>query len=242
MRYYAIGDIHGQLEQLRAAHARIEADRQACGDDTALTIHLGDLVDRGPDSRGVIEYLLNGIENGAPWIVVKGNHDQIFEDALNLDQTPPFSFSAWTGPNMGGSETAGSYGVRFGAFSMGDRPRRKLAAAVPPDHLAFIQGLPAYHKTPEVIFVHAGIRPGLPLSEQIEHDLLWIRGEFLNDTRDHGKLIVHGHTPVDEATHYGNRVNLDTGAGFGSPLTAAVIEGRKVWVLDEDGRRALEPR
>ena len=87
MRYYAIGDIHGQLEQLRAAHARIEEDRQACGDDTALTIHLGDLVDRGPDSRGVIEYLLNGIENGAPWIVVKGNHDQIFEDTLNLDQT-----------------------------------------------------------------------------------------------------------------------------------------------------------
>lgn len=242
MRYYSIGDIHGQLGMLKDAHERIAADRAACGDAVAPVVHLGDLVDRGPDSRGVIDFLMDGISRDEPWIVLKGNHDRIFETVLDVSEKPAWSFSAWTSSNMGGSETAASYGVSFGPFTMGERAREKLSAEVPDTHKSFLADLPLFYETDSHIFVHAGIRPGLPLSDQIEEDLLWIRREFHNDTRDHGKLIVHGHTPVDEAMHYGNRVNLDTGAGFGYPITVAVLEGSDVWILEELGRRPLKPQ
>ncbi len=241
MRLYVIGDIHGQLDMLEAAHERIEADRARCGDTTAPVIHLGDLVDRGPRSAEVVAFLMKGIADDRPWIVIKGNHDKIFESHITPDMLPEMSFGAWFSSSMGGGETAASYGVDPSFWVSGERARRKLAEAVPADHKAFLAGLPIYHETDEHLFVHAGIRPGLRLSEQLEQDLMWIRSDFLNDTRDHGRLVVHGHTPVDEPTHYGNRVNLDTGAGYGRPLTAAVFEGRDCFVLEQDGRRALEP-
>ena len=142
---------------------------------------------------------------------------------------------------MGGGETTASYDVEPGFWASGERTRRKLSQAVPDAHKAFLAGLPIYHETPRHLFVHAGIRPGLDLSEQVEQDMLWIRDDFLNDPRDHGRLVVHGHTPVDTATHYGNRVNLDTGAGYGHPLTTAVFEDLDCFVLDPDGRRPLKP-
>ncbi|MEM1064808.1 MAG: metallophosphoesterase family protein [Pseudomonadota bacterium] len=243
MRSYAIGDIHGQLEALRAAHGRIAEDRARSGDDTAPVVHLGDLVDRGPDSAGVIDYLVKGQAGGAPWIVLMGNHDQIFRAVLRAGvgqgDLPDFA-RAWTSAGMGGLETLSSYGVRPGFLSRPAQIARDAAAAVPPGHRAFLEGLPLFHETEGEIFVHAGLRPGLPLYDQIEEDLLWIRGEFLNDIRDHGRLVVHGHTPVEEPMHCGNRVNLDTGAGFGRPLTAAVIEDGAVFVLTNEGRVPLE--
>lgn len=245
MRIYAIGDIHGQRAMLESAHQRIETDRALTGDRDAPVIHLGDLVDRGPDSRGVIQFLVDGTARGKPWIVLKGNHDQAFAAQLGIGGGLDVSYHAWAADSMGGAATARSYGVEhdflFGWPTEG-KARRQLRAAVPDDHKRFLEELPLTYETDELLFVHAGIRPGLALSEQLEDDLLWIRREFLADRRDHGKLIVHGHTPVDMPMHCGNRVNLDTGAGYGHPLTAAVFEDRKAWVLDPfEGRVPLSP-
>jgi serine/threonine protein phosphatase 1 len=236
MRFYAIGDIHGQLSMLEAAHARIARDREETGDGNAPVVHLGDLVDRGPDSRGVIDFLIEGIAGGAPWIVLKGNHDAMLLDLLS---GPVETAESYLGPRIGGIETLASYGVRMGTF----RSRRAIVedakAAVPESHRRFLSGLPLLHAGADVLFVHAGIRPGVPITLQDASDLLWIRDEFLIDERDHGTLIVHGHTPVELPEHRANRVNLDTGAGFGRRLTAAVFEGRDCWILGERGRERL---
>ncbi|NNF23672.1 MAG: serine/threonine protein phosphatase [Rhodobacteraceae bacterium] len=244
MRIYAIGDIHGQYEMLLEAHDRIEADRVRTGDRDALVVHLGDLTDRGPDSNAVIAHLIEGIEAGEPWAVIRGNHDKMFTDFLRsasyADQRLRIGLD-WLNTHLGGATTLASYGVDQGLFRRKSRIQADAAEAVPEKHIAFLESLPLYYETPDLVFVHAGIRPGLPLRDQIEEDLIWIRDEFLYDTRDHGKLIVHGHTPVERPMHCGNRVNLDTGAGFGRALTAAVFEDRRVWILGAGGRTPLEP-
>jgi serine/threonine protein phosphatase 1 len=238
MRYYAIGDIHGQLAMLEAAHARIARDREETGDPAAPVVHLGDLVDRGPDSRGVIDFLIEGIAGGAPWIVLRGNHDAMLLDFLNGAGD---SAETYLGPRVGGTETVASYGVRTGTF----RSRRAIVedakASLPDCHRRFLSRLPTLHAAPGLLFVHAGIRPGVPITLQVPADLLWIRGDFLESSRNHGALVVHGHTPVEMPEHRGNRVNLDTGAGFGRRLTAAVFEGTEVWVLGDAGREKLKP-
>ena len=245
MRIYVIGDVHGQLDMLRAAHERIEADRTARRDRMAPVLHLGDYVDRGPDSRGVIDFLIDGKLRGKRWIFLRGNHDRIFQGFLaDHDYRDPVLRAdlSWVSPNMGGSQTLASYGVhvrRIGSI----RPAWDAAQhSVPPSHVEFLRDLKLYHETRDLIFVHAGLRPGIPLAEQTEDDLIWIRGPFLDDGSDHGKLVVHGHTPVETPEHWGNRVALDTGAGYGRPLTAAVFEGRNCFVLTENGRVPLEPR
>jgi serine/threonine protein phosphatase 1 len=244
MRTYAIGDVHGRLDLLRAAHDRIAADRARVGDAGAPVVHVGDLVDRGPDSAGVIDFLLAGIGAGAPWLVLKGNHDRMFERFLDDPDAAEPGLRAdlsWLHPRIGGAATLAAYGVRAPA----DRPMRRVhadaVAAVPAAHREFLAGLPLLAQRGEAVFVHAGIRPGLPLEAQAETDLLWIRGGFLDDTRDHGVLVVHGHTAIDRATHHGNRVNLDSGAAYGGPLSAVAIEGRAVWLLTDAGRVPLRP-
>lgn len=243
MRFYAIGDIHGQLGKLDDAHREIARDRERTGDGAAEVIHLGDLVDRGPDSRGVIQYLMDGIARGEPWRVLKGNHDRMFSDFVREAREDPRLFSGlhYLHASIGGAATLQSYGVVRGLLSR----RRDLATAateaVPEAHLDFIDGLPLFIRAEELLFVHAGIRPGVALEDQEEEDLIWIREGFLDDDTDHGHLVVHGHTPVDEVTHYGNRVALDTGAGFGGPVTAVVFEGREAWVLSNGERQALSP-
>lgn len=241
---YAIGDIHGHIDLLRAAHDRITADRAAHGTGDAPVIHLGDLVDRGPDCRGVVQYLIDGMAQGAPWQVLKGNHDRMFtgfiRDIHHHDEGLRSELS-WLHPRLGGAATLASYGVR----SPADRPlapvHAEAVAAVPQAHLDFIDSRPVWLQRGEVVFVHAGIRPGVPMAEQAETDLVWIRAGFLDDPRDHGFLVVHGHTALDHATHYGNRVNIDSSAAYGGPLTAIVIEGRDVFVLTDQGRVALKP-
>jgi len=239
MRTYAIGDIHGYLDQLEIAHRLIAADRERTGDRYAPVIHIGDLVDRGPDSRGVIDHLRNGILRGEPWIVLKGNHDRMFIGfLLDPDDYDPGLRSPlhWTHPRIGGAETLKSYGVAAAGEGPVHDVHETALDAIPADHAAFVNGLRIAHLRGDTLFVHAGIRPGVPIADQSEDDLLWIRDEFLNDNRDHGILVVHGHTPVSEVTHYGNRVNIDTGAGYGKDIAVIVIEEGRIWRLTEAGR------
>jgi serine/threonine protein phosphatase 1 len=242
IRTYAIGDIHGALDKLCAAHALIAADMGLHG--PAPVVHLGDLVDRGRNSRGVIDFLMDGLAAGRDWVVLKGNHDRMFAGFLRAAEwhdprlRPDLS---WLHPRLGGAATLESYGVR----SPADRPviavQTEAANLVPQRHRDFLDGLPLILRRGPAAFVHAGVRPGIALDSQIEDDLTWIREPFLSDPRDHGALIVHGHTVVDRAAHYGNRVNIDTGAGYGGPLTAIVVEDRQVFLLTDAGRVPLQP-
>lgn len=244
MRVYAIGDIHGQLDMLCAAHARIAADREICGDASAPVVHLGDYCDRGPDTAGVIRFLIDGAKAGNPWRTVLGNHDRLFRNFLRDPRTVDARLRSdytWLTPNMGGRETLRSYGVDDRVPSSVDDLYRDAMSRVPAAHIGFLDRLETNIELGELVFVHAGIRPGVPMRDQSEDDLIWIRNEFLYDASDHGKLIVHGHTPVEAPMHCGNRVNLDTGAGYFRPLTAAVFEDGDCWVLTDGGRVRLTP-
>jgi serine/threonine protein phosphatase 1 len=240
MHLYAIGDIHGHLGLLKAAHDLIADDIARHGPGPA--IHVGDLVDRGPDSRGVIDFLIEGLGQGRDWVVLKGNHDRMFTRFLANPWEPEPGLRAefnWLHPRLGGGDTLRSYGVA----NAGDRPVDKVhaqaTAAVPANHLAFLAGCPTLYRAEDCAFVHAGIRPGVALEDQTETDLVWIRDPFLMETASHGPLIVHGHTAIDAATHYGNRLNLDSGAAYGGPLSAVVIEGREAALLTPQGRQRV---
>ena len=239
MLTYAIGDIHGHLAKLEDLHGQIAADRVAHGAAGAPVIHVGDLVDRGPDSRGVIDFLLDGEARGENWIFLKGNHDRMFrgflDDPDHHDRRLRTDLS-WLHDRLGGAETLASYGVRDAGARLLQDLQAEAREAVPAPHVAFLDRLQPYSLWGEVLFVHAGIRPGIDLRAQTEDDLLWIRREFLEDTRDHGALVVHGHTPVEAVTHYGNRLNIDTGAGYGDALSAVAIDGAEVWQLTPRGR------
>lgn len=240
MHLYAIGDIHGHLGLLKAAHDLIADDMARHG--TGRVIHVGDLVDRGPDSRGVIDHLMQGQARGEDWVVLKGNHDRMFTRFLNDPDEPEpglRSEFSWLHPRLGGAATLASYGVAKAA----DRPVPKVhadaLAAVPQTHRDYLATLPTLHQAGEAVFVHAGLRPGVPLDLQTETDLVWIRDAFLIEVESFGPLVVHGHTAIDHATHYGNRINLDSGAAYGGPLSAVVIEGREAALLTPQGRRKL---
>ena len=234
---YAIGDIHGHLDLLKRAHDLIRADQALYG--AGPVVHVGDLVDRGPDSRGVVDHLASGVAAGEDWVVLKGNHDRLFTRFLDDPAWHDPGLRPEMGylhPKIGGGATLGSYGIRAAA----DRPLKPVhaeaVATVPARHRAFLNSRPTMFRWGEAVFVHAGVRPGVALDAQTEQDLIWIRAAFLTDPRDHGALIVHGHTSVPQATQYGNRLNIDSGAAYGGPLSAVVIEGRAAWLLTDRGR------
>lgn len=237
MTIYAIGDIHGHLAQLQAAHDRIAADRARMGDARAPVIHLGDLVDRGPNAAGVIDWLAARTARDPRMIVLLGNHDQMMlrwlETGPGPDPRDPPNLR-YLAPGMGGRETLASYDIDP------DGPPGEVHAEardrIPATHRAFLAARPVMHRAGECIFVHAGIRPGISLDKQAIGDLVWIRQDFLTSTHDHGPLVVHGHTPVSEVEHHGNRLAIDTGAAYGRPLSAVAIEGRDAYVLTDDGR------
>lgn len=241
---YAIGDVHGHLSKLQDAHALIEADRAAHTTPDTGVVHIGDLCDRGPDTKGVIDFMLNGVRAGRPWVVLKGNHDRMFARYLEADPWHDprlWPGLSWQHPRLGGLATLASYGVDTDPERDPDDIHRDARQAVGRDHPRFLLSRPLYHRAGDLLFVHAGIRPGVALSDQDEIDLLWIREDFLTDTTDHGPLVVHGHTMVDRVELHPNRLNIDTGAGRGDDLSAVVIEGRRVWRLTPQGRQQVAP-
>ncbi len=239
---YAIGDIHGHLDKLRDTHALIAEDKAKMGAAEAPIVHIGDLIDRGPDSAGVIDYLMRGTHAGQPWINLMGNHDRLMlwymEDPRRKDPGLRSEYH-WLHERIGGLDTLASYGVSLKGRTKAIHQTARNT--IPEAHVDFLAKLRLSYQHDGVFFVHAGIRPGVALADQSVDDLLWIRKEFHDDPRDHGALIVHGHTPVSEVSHYGNRVNIDTGAAFGRDLSAVAIEGRDVFLLTREGREPIAP-
>ncbi|WP_270725417.1 metallophosphoesterase family protein [Shimia sp. Alg240-R146] len=237
---YAIGDIHGQIDLLDDMLTRIEAD----GGPDAQIVFLGDYVDRGPDSQGVIERLRMGLDAGRNWICLKGNHDRMFEwfmeDTPRHDPHLLVDFF-WLHKRLGGVQTLESYGIDVSYEDRLFAVHERAKATVPQEHVEFLKSLHIYHQHDDLLFVHAGIKPGVALADQHENDLVWIRQGFIDDDTRHPWLVVHGHTALQKATHFGNRIDLDGGAAYGRPLCAAVFEDGKVWQLKPEGRVALEP-
>lgn len=225
-RVYAIGDIHGRLDLLDRAIDAIDRDMKEQG-GAALTVTLGDYVDRGPASRGVLDRLsVNPFPT--PYVAIKGNHELMLEKFL----ADPALGPQWR--DFGGLETLHSYGIPAGRFMMGrDYPAaaEALREAIVP-HTAFLQSLQTSYGHGKYFFCHAGVRPGVPLDRQDAHDLMWIRAEFLGSDFDFGKIIVHGHTPVERPEVKANRINIDTGAFATGQLTCVV--------LDDGGHRFLK--
>jgi serine/threonine protein phosphatase 1 len=186
----------------------------------ALTVTVGDYVDRGPDSRGVIERLTQN-PFATRFVALRGNHETILEEFLR----DPSIAGYWR--RLGGLETLHSYGVDVAPLMRGKgeaAAAAALRAAMPPSHVAFLASLRLTLSIGRYFFCHAGVRPGVPLARQREDDLLWIREEFLDSTADFGKFVVHGHTPCAEPELRHNRVNVDTGAFMSGRLTCAVLE------------------
>jgi len=220
MRLYTVGDIHGCVSQLDRLHARIEADAASYKGEKVI-VYLGDYVDRGPDSRGVIDRLINHVPKGFVAQYVKGNHDQALLDFLRDAE----AYRTWR--SFGAPETLLSYGVRPPLFDSSDKfeeARKAFEAQLPPAHLAFLRALESVIVFGDYAFVHAGIRPGSSLEDQTDQDLLWIRDDFLNCTSAHEKVVVHGHTPIPVPVRLHNRIGVDTGAYATGILSCAVLE------------------
>jgi serine/threonine protein phosphatase 1 len=225
MRIYAIGDIHGRADLLLDVITRIDDDlaRRPIGD--AIEVYLGDYVDRGLDSKAVIDLLsVRLVKNRA--VCLRGNHEALMENFLR----DPASLHSWL--KLGGMQTLASYGVnlRPGIDTEIDTHRR-FWSAFPRAHEIFLQCLRGTFCCGDLLFVHAGIRPGVSIERQNSHDLLWIRQEFLDSPLDHGKFVVHGHTPVPHPDIRRNRMNIDTGAWRTGTLTCAAIEGTTILIL-----------
>jgi len=237
---YAIGDIHGELDLLHDAIGKIERD----GGDDAHVVFVGDYVDRGPQSREVLDYLIDGLAKGKNWKCLIGNHDRMFSMFMEVKpRTDPRLRRQfhWLDDRLGGKETLASYGVDATDDASVRSIHKQARTVVPKAHIEFINSLDYHYQYDDLLFAHAGVRPGVPLARQSKDDLIWIRDEFLEDTTKHPWLVVHGHTPVPYARHFGNHVNLDTGSGYGDVLSAAVFEGDDCWILKDYGRDQLLP-
>ena len=220
-RLYAVGDIHGRLDLLDDLLSRIGDDIRLHPVDTATLVFLGDLIDRGPKSAGVIARLCDSARLPADALFLLGNHEEILLRVLDGDEGVAYD---WLG--FGGDAFAESYGVSGIALSAMDEQRiaETLNAAIPPAHVAFLRSFGDTIRFGDYLLVHAGIRPGVAIEEQQPHDLRWIRQPFLSDAHDHGCVVVHGHTISDGVDRRANRIGIDTGAYRTGILTAAVIE------------------
>jgi serine/threonine protein phosphatase 1 len=218
---YAIGDIHGCRGELEQLLNRI-TDEISSSNATAHLIFLGDYVDRGPDSAGVLNRLIDGPLPGSRQTFLMGNHEEAMLAALDGDLE---SLPGWL--RYGGAETLESYGIgRADILRAGADLPRMMREAVSEAHLEFLRGCHDYAQAGDYLFVHAGIRPGVPLSKQDPSDLRWIRDGFLEDEHtDHGVLVVHGHTIAEEPQLRSNRIGVDTGCYRSGRLTALVVEG-----------------
>ena len=223
-RIYAIGDVHGHRAKLERMHAYIRDDLARRPIQRPLLVHLGDLIDRGPDSAGCVALLANGPPlPGVPTINLMGNHEWMLLQALGTGKGSDADH--WL--DNGGAEALASWGVKSTT-----KPRDWLAC-IPPRSLVLLRDLALHHAVEGYLFVHAGVRPGVALKQQKQQDLLWIRKAFLHWDgvmlpESPGQVVVHGHTPTEAAVLRHNRIGLDTGAGKGGPLTCAALEGADV--------------
>lgn len=226
VRVYAIGDIHGRSDLLADIVDRIDFDVRRRPIERSIEVYLGDYIDRGPDSKGVIDQLtVRMVRRGA--VCLRGNHESLLEEFL-ID---PRILPHWI--RVGGLQTLASYGLVQGTLDVTayDATQRSLQLVLPRTHQLFLQCLRNTFCCGDFLFVHAGVRPGIPLSQQASHDLIWIRDEFLMSDRSHGKIVVHGHTPVAHPDIRHNRINIDTGAWRSGALTCVAIEASTVLVL-----------
>lgn len=221
---YAIGDIHGRDDLLGNLHKSISDDLAKNGKArTPTVVYLGDYVDRGPDSRAVLARLIEEPVAGAQSVHLKGNH----EDAMLRFLDAQRGGEQWL--SLGGGATAVSYGVRPKVER--DSPaslealRVELREAIPARHQEFLRQLRLTHQVGDYLFVHAGIRPGLPLEDQNASDLMWIRREFLQSRRQHEKIVVHGHASGHKVVVKRNRICVDTAAYATDRLTCIILEG-----------------
>lgn len=222
MRIYAIGDIHGRLDLFQSLIAAIRRDGERRAPARTMLILLGDLIDRGPDSAALVDRCQALASRSSAFIVLKGNHEAMMVDALagNLN-----ALKVWLG--TGGAAALASWGVEpalLDAGSMGEI-LAEAQSRVPAKTRTWLQRLPTSKRIGDYLFVHAGIRPGVPLAGQAVEDLLWIRRDFLASDEDHGCVVVHGHSIAEHAEVRPNRIGIDTGAYRTGVLTSLMLEG-----------------
>ena len=229
-RIYAVGDVHGRDDLFVSLISLISADNERRGAADTWLVILGDLIDRGPSSRKVLCRCFSYSQQSDKFVVVKGNHEAMM--ALVLSGGFRSGVKGWL--EMGGDATLRSWGVREDIIAAGS-PSKLLKAArrvVPVEVLNWMSNLVPIFRSGDVVFVHAGIKPGVPLWRQDEQDLLWIQDEFLSSTDCHSALVIHGHTICEEGPEtFANRIGIDTGAYRTNRLTAIGLEGRKHWFL-----------
>lgn len=225
MRLYAVGDIHGRDDLLAALLDLVEADAADAPDMRKVLIFLGDYVDRGLQSKAVIDRLSGDFAPGFERVFLKGNHE------LALRQFMDDAAFGRTWKYYGGLETLHSYGIKELTLSDDpadfERARQHFCEIMPDKHLNFLDNLALTAEFGDYFFVHAGVRPGIALHRQIEEDLLWIREDFLDSSSAYGKVVVHGHTPREAVEFRSNRIGVDTGAYMTGVLTALVLEGEE---------------
>jgi len=221
-RAYAIGDVHGRLDLLEQLLSEIERDRSVRPARKTLLIFLGDLIDRGPNSAQVIERLRTYSSNGVRTAFLLGNHEEVLLRIVDGDTS---LIPTWL--QFGGAQCLQSYGAdwRRIAREADEKALKMIRNAIPAEHIAFINSFIDTCRFGDYLFVHAGIRPGVTLDEQLQSDLRWIRDPFLFDDSDHGCIVVHGHTIREGVEERPNRIGIDTGAYRTGVLTALVIEG-----------------
>ncbi len=229
VRLYAVGDVHGRLDLLETMFGLIDADRASLDGVQAVEILLGDLIDRGPASAGVVERArLRRESHGLT--ILRGNHDQYLLDAVDRPESVPH----WL--RWGGVEALASYGIEVDpARADPEAISAALRARLPQAHLDLVRATPFTARHGDILCVHAGIRPGVPLADQSPRDLMTIREPFHSDGRDHGVIVVHGHTPEPEPVVRANRIGVDTKAYESGRLSCAVIEGDALRVLTAIG-------
>jgi serine/threonine protein phosphatase 1 len=227
-RAYAVGDIHGRLDLLDMMLHRIEEDRAGRPPKKTFIIFLGDFIDRGPDSAGVVERLRSYRPPGARPIFLAGNHEEVLMRILAGDKA---ILPSWL--KFGGAECVSSYGISADRLKQMDEDAavRHLRAQIPQTHQQFLEGLADTFRFGDYLFVHAGIRPGVAIEAQDRADLRWIREPFLSDSKEHGFVVVHGHTIVEAVEERSNRIGIDTGAYQTGVLTILGIEDDQRWFM-----------
>jgi serine/threonine protein phosphatase 1 len=227
-RIYAVGDIHGRLDLLEDLLCRIKKDEAERGSATTTLVFLGDLVNRGPDSRGVVERLLRLSRERPTTRFLKGNHEQVLLRALTCDPKAVRFLI-----RIGGRATLLSYGIPDDEYDQLDYVAltERFMQLVPQEHVDFIADFEDWLSIGDYLFVHAGLRPGIAVEDQSPEDLRWIRSEFLDHRNSFGKVVVHGHSISEEVQIRPNRIGIDTGAYASGRLSAVGLEGAERWFL-----------